>query len=42
MSKNIWLAFTPIKQNLLNFIIQKGTELGSSKIYSNFIRANYS
>ena len=26
--KNIWLAFTPIKQNPLNFIIQKGTELG--------------
>lgn len=26
--QNIWLAFTPIKQNPLNFIIQKGTELG--------------
>ena len=26
--KNIWLAFSPIKQNPLNFIIQKGTELG--------------
>ena len=26
--KNIWLAFSPIKQNLLNFVIQKGTELG--------------
>tara|TARA_B100000029_G_C17192968_1_gene821374 strand:- start:117 stop:743 length:627 start_codon:yes stop_codon:yes gene_type:complete len=26
--KNIWLAFSPIKQNSLNFIIQKGTELG--------------
>ena len=25
---DIWLAFTPIKQNPLNFIIQKGTELG--------------
>ena len=25
---NIWLAFTPIKQNPLNFMIQKGTELG--------------
>ena len=23
--QNIWLAFTPIKQNPLNFIIQKGT-----------------
>jgi len=29
--KNIWLAFTPIKQNQLNFIIQKGTELGVQK-----------
>ena len=26
--QNIWLAFTLIKQNSLNFIIQKGTELG--------------
>ena len=26
--QNIWLAFTPIKQNPLNFLIQKGTELG--------------
>jgi len=26
--KNIWLAFSPIKQNLLNFVIQKSTELG--------------
>jgi len=29
--RNIWLAFTPIKQNPLNFIIQKGTELGVQK-----------
>jgi len=29
--KNIWLAFSPIKQNPLNFIIQKGTELGVEK-----------
>ena len=29
--KNIWLAFSPIKQNPLNFVIQKGTELGVSK-----------
>ena len=28
---NIWLAFTPIKQNPLNFMIQKGTELGVQK-----------
>ena len=26
--KNIWLAFSLIKQNPLNFVIQKGTELG--------------
>ena len=26
--KNIWLAFSPIKQNPLTFVIQKGTELG--------------
>ena len=25
--KNIWLAFSPIKQNPLNFVIQKGTEI---------------
>ena len=29
--QNIWLAFAPIKQNPLNFIIQKGTELGVQK-----------
>jgi len=29
--KNIWLAFSPIKQNPMNFIIQKGTELGVQK-----------
>ena len=29
--KNIWLAFSPIKQNPLNFLIQKGTELGIQK-----------
>ena len=29
--KNVWLAFSPIKQNPLNFIIQKGTELGVQK-----------
>jgi len=29
--KNIWLAFSPIKQNPLNFVIQKGTELGVQK-----------
>ena len=31
--KNIWLAFSPIKQNSLNFIIQKGTELGVQKFF---------
>ena len=29
--KNIWLAFSPIKQNPLNFLIQIGTELGVKK-----------
>ena len=29
--KNIWLTFSPIKQNPLNFVIQKGTELGVQK-----------
>ena len=29
--KNIWLAFSPIKQNPLKFVIQKGTELGVQK-----------
>ena len=28
---NVWLAFSPIKQNSLNFVIQKGTELGVQK-----------
>jgi len=28
---NIWLAFAPIKQNPLTFMIQKGTELGVQK-----------
>ena len=31
IEKNIWLAFSPIKQNPLNFIIQKCTELGVQK-----------
>ena len=31
--KNIWLAFSPIKQNPLNFLIQKGTELGVQKFF---------
>ena len=29
--KKIWLAFAPIKQNPLNFMIQKATELGVQK-----------
>ena len=29
--KKIWLSFSPIKQNSLNFLIQKGTELGVQK-----------
>ena len=31
--KNIWLAFSQIKQNPLNFLIQKGTELGVQKFF---------
>ncbi len=31
--KNIWLAFSPIKQNPLNFLIQKGTELGVQNFF---------
>ena len=30
-SSEIWLAFTPIKLNYLNFMIQKATELGVNK-----------
>ena len=30
--KKIWLAFAPIKQNPLNFMIQKATELGVQKL----------
>ena len=29
--KDIWLAFTPIKSNFFNFMIQKATELGVRK-----------
>ena len=29
--KKIWLAFAPLKQNQLNFMIQKATELGIQK-----------
>tara|TARA_A100001011_G_scaffold39758_1_gene37533 strand:+ start:46 stop:747 length:702 start_codon:yes stop_codon:yes gene_type:complete len=29
--KEVWLAFTPIKLNYLNFMIQKATELGVTK-----------
>ena len=30
-NSEIWLAFTPIKLNYLNFMIQKATELGVTK-----------
>ena len=30
-SKEIWLAFSPIKSNYFNFMIQKATELGTTK-----------
>ena len=29
--KDIWLAFSPIKSNYFNFMIQKATELGVTK-----------
>ena len=29
--KEIWLAFSPIKSNYFNFMIQKSTELGVTK-----------
>ena len=31
MEKDIWLAFSPIKSNYFNFMIQKATELGVNK-----------
>ena len=30
-AKEIWLAFSPIKSNYFNFMIQKSTELGTTK-----------
>ena len=30
-SKELWLAFSPIKSNYFNFMIQKATELGITK-----------
>ena len=30
-SKELWLAFSPIKSNYQNFMIQKATELGATK-----------
>ena len=30
IAKEIWLAFSPIKSNYFNFMIQKATELGSN------------
>ena len=31
--KEIWLAFSPIKSNYFNFMIQKSTELGITKFF---------
>ena len=31
--KELWLAFSPIKSNYLNFMIQKATELGITKFF---------
>ena len=30
-TKDLWLAFSPIKSNYFNFMIQKATELGVTK-----------
>ena len=32
-TKEIWLAFSPIKSNYFNFMIQKSTELGITKFF---------
>ena len=32
-TKEMWLAFSPIKSNYLNFMIQKATELGITKFF---------
>ena len=32
-SKEIWLAFSPIKSNYFNFMIQKSTELGITRFF---------
>ncbi len=37
-SKEIWLAFSPIKSNYFNFMIQKSTELGITNFLPIFIR----
>ena len=36
--KKIWLAFSPIKQNPLNFMIQKATELGIQKFIPCYVK----
>ena len=32
ITKEIWLAFSPIKSNYFNFMIQKATELGVTRV----------
>ena len=36
-TKELWLAFSPIKSNYFNFMIQKATELGVTKVFTNNI-----
>ena len=36
-SKELWLAFSPIKSNYQNFMIQKATELGVQNSYQLFL-----
>ena len=35
--KELWLAFSPIKSNYFNFMIQKATELGVTNFYRLFL-----
>ncbi|MDC0853564.1 RsmE family RNA methyltransferase [Candidatus Pelagibacter sp.] len=33
-TKDLWLAFSPIKSNYFNFMMQKATELGVTKFFT--------
>ena len=36
ITKELWLAFSPIKSNYQNFMLQKATELGVTKFFTNY------